>query len=231
MSQEAGATMQRRRFLAGTAALAVAGPALADGLPVPPGNSMAFRVLRNGAPIGEHHLNFSGNGDALVVDINIALLVTFAGIPLFRYGAAVREHWSGGVFQGLESQVNDNGTRLEVHARKVAAGYDVAGVNHNNPAKSYPEYTAPPNTMPLTYWNKAMLTGTLLNIQTAHCYPAVVNSPGWNNLPTAGQEVITAQRFDLTGKLHLSVWYDGFSQWSGLAFHISGNESYEKFIT
>ena len=220
--------MQRRRFLAGTAALALAGPALADELPVPAGNQMSFRVLRNGTPIGEHHLNFSQNGDALVVDINIALLVTFAGITLFRYGATARERWSGGVFQSLESQVNDNGARLEVHAHKTAAGYSVAGINHGNPARSYPEYTAPADTMPLTYWNKAMLNGTLLNIQTAHTYAAVVQPQGWNSLPTAEGGAITAQRFDLRGKLHLNVWYDRFSQWSGLAFHVSGNESYEK---
>ncbi|MDD2795261.1 DUF6134 family protein [Acidocella sp.] len=223
--------MRRRRFLAGTAALAVAGPALADELPVPAGNQMSFRVLRNGTPIGEHHLNFIRGSDGLVVDINIALLVTFAGIPLFRYGATAREHWSGGVFQSLESQVNDNGARLAVHAHKTAAGYSVAGINHDNPARSYPEYTAPADTMPLTYWNKAMLNGTLLNIQTAHTYAAVVKPQGWNSLPTAEGGVITAQRFDLRGKLHLNVWYDRFSQWSGLAFHVSGNESYEKITT
>ena len=220
--------MQRRRFLAATAALAATGPALADTLPVPPGNSMAFRVLRNGVPIGEHHLAFSRNGDSLSVDVNIALLVTFAGLPLFRYAATARETWTGNSFTRLESQVNDNGTRLEVHAHKVAAGYDVVGINHNNPARSYPEYTAPPDTMPLSYWNKAMLEGTLLNIQTAHCYPAIVNSPGWNRLPTAEGGSITAQCFNVRGKLRLSVWYDQFSQWSGLAFHVSGSESYEK---
>jgi hypothetical protein len=225
--------MQRRRFLAGTAALSLAGPtlagpALADNLPVPPGNRISFRVLRNGTPIGEHHLNFTRDNNDLVVDINLALLVTFADIPLFRYGAVARERWSGGVFQSLESQVNDNGTRLEVQAHKTAAGYSVAGINHSNPSRSYPEYTAPADTMPLTYWNKAMLNGTLLNIQTAHIYAAVVRPQGWNSLPAVESAPITAQRFDLRGKLHLSVWYDQFSQWSGLAFHVSGNETYEK---
>lgn len=220
--------MQRRRFLAGTAAVALAGPALADDLPVPAGNRLAFRVLRNATPIGEHYLNFTRDNAGLVVDINIALLVTFAGIPLFRYAATARERWSGGVFQSLETQVNDNGTRLEVQAHKTGAGYSVAGINHSNPARSYPQYTAPADTMPLTYWNKAMLNGSLLNIQTAHCYAAVVRPQGWNSLPTVEGGPITAQRFDLRGKLHLSVWYDRFSQWSGLAFHVSGNESYEK---
>ena len=73
-----------------------------------------------------------------------------------------------------------------------------------------------------------MLNGTILNIQTAHSYPAIVSSPGWNKLPTANGGFIIAQRYDVTGKLHLTVWYDQSNQWSGLQFQINGTESYEK---
>jgi hypothetical protein len=216
--------MDRRRFLASAGAAAVAGPVFADAPSVPPNNHLAFKVLRNNSPIGEHHLYFTRNGDDLRVDINAALLVTLAGIPIFRYVASATELWSGGVFQSLDSKVDDNGNHLEVHARKTALGYDVVGTH-------VPHYTCPPNTLPLTYWNKAMLNGTILNIQTAHSYPAVVHSPGWNRLPTANDGFIVAQRFDVTGKLRLSVWYDQMDQWSGLSFQIDGNECYEKITT
>jgi hypothetical protein len=211
--------MKRREFLLSAAAFA---------LPVPPGNEIAFKVLRNGTPIGEHHLNFTQSGGDLTVDINVALLVTFASIPVFRYNLKATEKWSGGVFQSLESLINNNGAQLEVQAHKTAAGYDVLGINHSDPSSSYPEYTAPANTMPLTYWNRAMLNGTILNIQTAHSYPAIVSSPEWDKLPTANGGFIVAQRFDVTGKLHLTVWYDQNNAWSGLEFHVNGDESYQK---
>jgi hypothetical protein len=110
-----------------------------------------------------------------------------------------------------------------VHADRTADGYAVEGTK-------MPLYTCPPNTQPLTYWNKAMLKGTLLNIQTAHSYPAVVTPNGWNNLPTANGGVLLAQRFDLGGKLSLSVWYDQHNQWSGLEAHIKGTETYQKVV-
>jgi hypothetical protein len=220
--------MQRRRFLAGAGTTLLAGPALADALPIPPTGAIGFKVLRNGSPIGEHHLTFTQTGDDLAVNIAVALDVYIAGIRFFHYTLAATERWSAGVFQSLESKIDNNGTALEVQAHKTAAGYDVLGINHTHPEKSYPEYTTPPNTMPLTYWNKAMLNGTILNIQTAHSYPAIVTSPGWNKLPTASGGAIIAQRFDVTGKLHLSVWYDQSSQWAGLQFNINGTESYEK---
>lgn len=218
--------MDRRRFLAGAVALPVAGPACADDhLPVPPSGKIAFRVLRNGAPIGEHHLAFTRSGGDLSVEINAALAVSLAGITLFRYQARAVERWSGSVFQTLDSYVNHNGTRLEVHAEPVAGGYSICSTKAGN----Y-EYTGQPAMLPMTYWNKAMLQAMILNVETGRHYPAIVNSPGWNYLPTAEGGTLVAQRFDITGKLHLSLWYDRYGQWAGMAFHINGDETFQKYM-
>lgn len=215
--------LDRRRFLAAAAAVAAARPANADALPVPPSGEIGFFVLRNGTKIGEHHLVFTQSGDDLTVAIRADLAVKFAGITLFTYALRATERWSGGVFQSLDSTVNNNGSPLFVHAHKVAAGYDVTCTH-------LPEYTSPPNTLPLTYWNKASFYGEILNIQTGHHYPAVVTPNGWNSLPTANGGPLVAERFDITGKLHLSVWYDQRNQWSGLAFDLHGHETYEKIM-
>jgi hypothetical protein len=214
--------MDRRQFLLSAAAYA---------LPIPPGNGIGFDVLRNGAPIGQHHLSFSQSGDALNVNIDVELLVKFAGITLFRYSLHGVERWQSGTFQSLDTSVNFNGDALQVHAEKTAAGYSVTGINHDNPAKNMPEYTAPPDTLPLTYWNKAMLKGTILNVQTAHCYKVHVADAGWFSVPTENGAPITAQRYDLTGKLQLSVWYDDKNAWSGLEFQKSGDIAYRKITS
>lgn len=220
--------MDRRRFMLSAAALAL--PVPASALPVPADNRIGFKVFRNGSPIGEHHLSFTQNGDKLSIDVDVDLLVTIATIPVFRYGLKATERWSGGVFQSLESNVNFNGDLLMVHAQKTARGYEVEGVNKNNKSKNMPRYMAPPDTMPLTYWNKKMLTSTILNVQTARCYKVNVASPGWNQMPTTFGPKILAQRFDLTGKLDLSVWYDQNNNWSSLEFHKSGDITYQKML-
>jgi hypothetical protein len=222
--------MDRRRFLVNAGAVALAGPALAASLPVPASGRIAFKVFRNGSAVGTHELVFTQDGDDLSVLTNFAFVVTIADIPMYRYSLVATEKWSGGVFRSVESKVNNNGTRLEVRAHQTAAGYDVVDINHNNPARSYPEYTAPPNTLPLTYWNKSMLNGTVLNIDTAHSYPPIVSTPGWSRLRTANGGALVAQRFDVTGKLRLSVWYDEMEQWSGLQFNLKGDWNYEKIV-
>jgi len=202
--------------------------AAAYALPNPPGsdlhlNDMHFRVFRNGTAVGEHMIHFNQTGDDLTVSVNASLLVTMAMIPIFRYSLAATERWSNGVFQTVDSAVNFNGSPLEVHAERIANGYSVRGTH-------VPLYTAPPNMLPLTYWNKAMLNGTILNIQTAHSYPVTVTSPGWYDVPTANGGPITAQRFDVSGKLHLSIWYDRNNDWSRLEFQKDGDISYEKYV-
>lgn len=85
--------------------------------------------------------------------------------------------------------------------------------------------------LPMTYWNKAMLNAMILNVETGRHYPAIVNSPGWNYLPTAEDGKLLAQRFDITGKLHLSLWYDQYNRWAGMEFHVDGDEMFQKYVT
>jgi hypothetical protein len=223
--------IDRRTFIAATGAIGLAGPARAAALPVPPGNAIAFKVLRNGSPIGEHRLGFTQSGDDLTVDIDINLLVTIAGIPFYRYTLTGNTKYSGGVFQSADTVVNNNGDHIEMHCHKIAAGYEVTGINHGDSSKNTPTYTAPPNTLPLTYWDKSAMYGNILNIQTARSYPATVTPAGWFKMPTAEGGTIVAQRFDLTGKLHLSIWYDQYDQWASLEFHYSGDETYQKIVS
>jgi hypothetical protein len=219
--------MERRRFLLGAgAAMAAGGTAVADTLSLPPSGKISFQVLRNGKPIGEHNINFTRNGGDVTAEINADLVVTIAGIPVFHYQGHALERWSNGVFTSLDSQVNHNGTQVEVHAQRVDGGYAIQSTKSGDYT-----YTGPKQLLPLTYWNRGILDAMLLNVETGRNYPAIANSPGWNKLPTVNGGFIIAQRFDLTGKLHLSIWYDQNNQWSGMEFHISGDETYQKILT
>jgi len=228
--------MDRRHFLTGAGALAAACPAASRAqsapLPVPPSGKIAFKVLRNGTPVGDHQIDFTSSGDDLTVDINAQIVVKIFGITAGSYFLKATERWSAGVFQSLDSQVVFDGDLMQVHAEKVAGGYAVVGTNQNNPAKNMARYIAPPDTLPLTYWNKAMLSGSILNPQTAHTYLSgsqlTITPNGWNRLPTANGGTLVAQRFDITGKLIISVWYDANGAWSGLEFQKSGDFTYQK---
>ena len=84
--------MTRRLLLAGAAAIA-SGRTAHAALPVPSGNKLNFRLMRHGAPIGTHMMTFRGDGDVLIVDIAVDVLVKFGPIPLVRYAHRNQETW------------------------------------------------------------------------------------------------------------------------------------------
>ena len=227
----AGVMLARPAMAAETPALSSAEtPALssAEGPPVPPSGTIGFKILRNGTPVGEQHLIFTQTGDELRVDINAAIVVRVMGVAVFHYSIAATEHWSGGAFVGVDSKGAFGGVPFEVHANAIPGGFSIQSTKAGN----Y-DYTGPQQMLPLTYWNKAMMGAMILNIETGHHYPATVTSPGWSRLATAEGGTLLAQRFDMTGKLHQTVWYDQYGQWDGLQFTLKGDSDmfFEKFVS
>ena len=90
-------------------------PALASG-----GAHLAFRVLRNGADIGWHRVNFLAAQGPLTVDIEIRFDVTFAFLTLYRYRHRSRETWQGSRLLALDAATDDDGDQYRVRAH--AAG-------------------------------------------------------------------------------------------------------------
>lgn len=216
--------MLRRDFLGKAAAFTALPSAASALLPIPASNQMHFKIFRNGSHIGEQFMKFTQDGNHLEVVSQADMLVRIAGIPIFHYSAEAVEHWSDGSFNQLTSNVNHNGTKLKVNATPISGGFAVESTK----AGDY-NYTGSPGMLPMTYWNKAMLDAMILNVETGHHYPATVNSPGWDWLPTAEGGRILAQRYDITGHLHFSIWYDQNSEWAGLAFNVDGQEMFQKY--
>lgn len=219
-------TIERRGFLAGAVGFLAVPAARAASLPVPASNELRFKIFRNGTPIGEQQTKFTQEDGKLKVSTQADMAVKLAGITIFRYTANVVEYWLDDQFHQLNSRVNHNGDQLTVLANKIPQGFAIESTK----AGDY-HYTGDQEMIPMTYWNKAMLKAMILNIETGHHYPAIVESPGWNWLPTVDGGKILAQRFDVTGKLHFSVWYGQDQTWDGLAFNVHGQEMFQKYTS
>lgn len=188
-------------------------------LPIPKGQRLGFEVFRNGRKIGEQNLHFTRSGTALTVHNQVNLRVTLLDIPVFHYSGHITEHWRDSEFQKAESAINDNGTEHRLLVERQSGGIAVSG-NHTK------HYMAPPDALPLTYWNKAMLKGPMINMQTGHTDEPTVTSKGWFKLPTAAGGSVTAEQYKLSGSLDISVYYDRNNQWEGIAFNHSGHITY-----
>ncbi|KAA5611135.1 hypothetical protein F1189_16225 [Rhodovastum atsumiense] len=198
----------RRAMLAGLLALpaGAAGAALLA-------TDRSFRVLADGRPIGTHAVRFSRRGEALEASSTIRLAVTVGPLTVFRFTHQAVETWQGQTFVRIESQTNDDGTKLWMRAMRQGGGVTVEG--------SAGRHIAPAAALPSTWWNRAVLAAPLFSAQDGQMYDKQVTAGPLETLP-GGDGSLRGWRHSVTVGTDVDVWYDLEGRWAGLRFHRNG---------
>lgn len=89
--------------------------------------NLRFRVLRKGAPIGEHTVTFREDGGRLAVTTHIDISVKVLMFTAFYLKHDAVEIWQAGRLLSVTSTTDDNGTRLKVSGSAVAGGFRIIG--------------------------------------------------------------------------------------------------------
>jgi hypothetical protein len=189
----------------------LAEPAKPSLLSPPPGKSLGFDVMRKGDKIGEHLLTFNGQGDDLTVRVDVELKVGLGPIVLFRYKHHASEVWRNGQLAALDTETNDDGAHHNVTGRWSPEGFKVEG------SKTKP-YTAPPDALPATHWNRKQLDGPWINTQDGRLLRPRITPMGREMIPVVSGPEIPAQHFSLNGDAILDTYYDTTPNWVGLNF-------------
>ena len=210
-----GRSIGRRGLAAGAAALVLAGPAQAA-LPLPPGNALAFRILRDGSEVGTHRVSFSQRGDATVAQVATDIAVAYFSITMFRLAHRAAEIWDDNGFRGIESATDNNGTAEWMRAERDADGTLLVTGSGTAP------YAAPRGALASTYWNPAILGAPVISSQDGHLTRDNVSDGPVERVPVADGTVL-ARRYEMGGDLGLAIWYDLQGQWAHLRFRRDGS--------
>ncbi|MEX0838014.1 MAG: DUF6134 family protein [Parvibaculum sp.] len=179
--------------------------------------ALAFRVERGGTPIGTHRISFTQEGDALIVDIEINLAVTFGPLTLFHYEHRNREVWRGGKLVSLDTETDDDGHKYTVSARASDGGLAVTSSAHGS-------LTAPADIIPTSYWNPATVTQMqLLDTQAGRIVDVTVTPVATREVAVDGAAV-TAREYEMAGDLKLRLLYSLQNEWLNVAFVARGEE-------
>jgi hypothetical protein len=197
----------RRTILAGSLFLLGPGRLLAD--TSPPHRPVAFDIWRKGQKIGAHSVSFQGDGQDFTVAINAELLVKIGPIPVFRYHHRASEVWRGGRFAQFESHTTTNGAEEHASAIRVADGVTV------NTSRGQVLH-APPNALPLTHWNAAVLDGPVINPQYGQLPHERVTRTTGDTVRLADGRKVSATRYVVTGDADFTDWYDAEGVWTAL---------------
>jgi hypothetical protein len=200
--------ISRRNLSQITAAMLVPSSASAA-LPVPPGNALKCRAVRNGSEIGTASYLFMPDGNRLIVQLAIDIVIKFGPIPVFRYTHRSIETWYGDELYQVDSKTDDDGTPRYMTARRVGASIQVTG------SMTEP-YAAPPNALDTTYWDSRTITAPLINCEDGRLLKIKVTPAGENKVKLANGEDILARQYNMRGELKLEFWYDDNNVLSGL---------------
>jgi hypothetical protein len=196
---------------------------VAAALPVPPGNALAFRLIRLGSEIGRHAVTFDRQGDALTVHVTVDALVSFISIPIVRYKHRAIETWQDGTLVSLNGETDKNGQIEWTKAHRTDAGLEVAG-------SRTARYVAPEAAIGTTYWNKRMLDGPMISMEDGVLLAPKVALRQTEAIRLASGATVAAEHYNLSGSLDVDVWYDRTDTWVGLAFTVAdgSNIHYER---
>jgi hypothetical protein len=197
---------RRAVLLAGAAALV---RPTAAALPVPQGDSLAFRMIRHGSDIGRHTLTFDRQGDTLTIHVAVDALVTLLSIPIVRYRHRVVEVWQAGSLLSLTGETDKNGQHEWVSASRGPDGVVVLGSKTER-------YVAPEPAGCTSYWNRHLLTGPMISLEDGVLLRPKVEQERAEDIPLASGATIPADRYKLSGAFKVDLWYDRTDTWASL---------------
>ena len=180
-------------------------------LPVPPGNSLAFRLIRHGSEFGRHTLTFERRGNALTVHIAVDALVTLLSVPVVRYTHRAVETREGEVLTGITGETDKNGRHQWVNARRTNEGLVVVGSQTQR-------YIAPEPVGCTSYWDRRALDKPMISMEDGVLLRPRVAQREKETIPLASGGSIAANHVNVSGAFNIDLWYDRTDTWASLAY-------------
>lgn len=170
-----------------------------------------FQVFRGGEPIGHHRVKILRDGERTTVSVDIKLRVTALGVlTLYRYLHDAEEIWEGQRLVSLSSTTDNDGTAERLEARAVAGGLQVSGTRFTG--------LLPADTMPSSYWHRDFVRrDTIMDSQNGRRLDLTIRPQSFEMASAAGSD-IPAQRYQVSGDVDLTLWYDRAGRWVKSAF-------------
>lgn len=174
------------------------------------GDGIDFDILRNGSQVGRQTVDFSIDGDQLVVKTMSDIAVKLLFVTVYRFHYESESRWEAGQLQDLTADTSDDGKTSQTIVRRDANGAIIDG-----PAGRF-EVPAP--VFPGEHWDiDEVRQSALLNSITGRLDHVAVADAGPDEVETsAGPH--KAERYVYSGDLRLTAWYDAAGRWVGLRF-------------
>jgi hypothetical protein len=179
---------------------------------LPPNGQLAFNILRHGSLIGRETVTFQPAGDRLTVFVDVSIRVTLAMIPVYRLHHHETETWENGQLLSFAATTIKNGSHYYAQGWRDGSQLMARGTARPD------TYVAPPDALPTSQWNHAMLDGPMINTQDGKLMHPVVTDLGSTEVQLADGRSVLARRYHASGDLHFDTFFSDSWEWVGLSF-------------
>jgi hypothetical protein len=179
------------------------------------GNEIVFDVFREAEKVGRHTVNFSmKSASDLRVTSRLDLTVTFLTIPIYAFRYQSLAIWRSGRLRELVAQINDDGEQSTVQALTKSRTVSVSGPRG--------EVQWNETLYPTNHWNSGVLSQKhVLNTLNGEISRVKIAAQGLERIQAEGKW-IEATRYQYSGDIDTSVWYDNAGRWVKMRFTAKG---------
>jgi len=174
------------------------------------GSDVVFDVYRKGNRVGQHHITFRRDGDAVVAETRFDVKIKVLALTVYEYLYTSSERWKNGQLISLEARTDDGGDISEINVSRNGYALSV-----NNGAQSE---IVNAQTYPTTHWNAGVLGSTkVINTITGRINNVRIENKGTSTVVTGTAER-QATHYMYQGDLKTEVWYDAAGRWVKMRF-------------
>lgn len=184
------------------------------------GEEIAFDVFREGEKIGRHTVAFSRISPRdLSVTARFELKITFLSIPFYEFLYRSSALWRDGRLKTLNAHIDDDGQILTVRASTKGQALSILG--SNGPV----EWIG--TLYPTNHWNARVLSQRhVLNTLNGEISRVEIAAQSRERIQAEGTWV-EATRYQYSGEIDTTVWYDDAGRWVKMRFPAKGGSVIE----
>ena len=184
------------------------------------GKEIAFDVFREGERVGRHTVAFTRTSPRdLSVIARLELEITFLTIPFYKFLYRSSSVWRDERLQTLDAQIDDDGEIATVRAFTKGLGLTVSGPNGQIEWRDV--------LYPTNHWNAGVLSQSrVLNTLNGDISQVQIAATGRERIRAQGTWV-QATRYQYSGDIDTTVWYDDAGRWVKMRFTAKGGSVIE----
>ena len=184
------------------------------------GSEIEFDVFRDGERVGKHSVRFQKiSSDNFEVIARLDLRVTILTIPVYDYAYHSQAKWKKGRLEGLFVNIDDDGAKSTVRASMQEGKLLVVGPKGKT--------VIPSAIFPTNHWNVAVLLETrVLNTLSGETSQVKITKQRLEKIRAEGRW-IEATKYQYTGDIDTTVWYDDKGRWVKMRFPAKGGSIIE----